>query len=102
HPPVSLPTPPPFPTRRSSDLELAKLLAVLVVHHQDRTDQVWAGLTTGRVAAVAKATLSDKQQLSTLHGGLIETGAASAAASSSSLGCGRIACRRLVGPDQCR
>src|SRR5262249_1635346 len=80
--------------------ELAKLLAILVVHHQDRTDQVRAGLATGPVAAVAKAALRDKRLLSTLHVGLIGPWAVSTAGSYS--GRGRIACRRLLGSDQRR
>src|SRR6266540_4793836 len=75
--------------------EFSKLLAVLVVHHEDRTDQVRAGLAAGRVAAVAEAALRDKHFLSALHGGLIEPWA-------SSQGRRRIVRRRLFGSDQRR
>src|SRR5262245_4275250 len=81
---------------RAADLqEFSKLLAVLVSHHEDRTDQVRAGLAAGRVAAVAKAALRDKHFLSTLHGGLIEPCA-------SSQGRRRIVRRWLFGSDQRR
>src|SRR5262249_60410767 len=70
--------------------EFSKLLAVIVVHHEDRTDQVRAGLAAGRVAAVAEAALRDKHFLSALHGGLIEPWAASLARRP-------IARRRLLG-----
>src|SRR5262245_50079662 len=75
--------------------EFSKLLAVLVVYHEDRTDQVRAGLAAGRVAAVAEAALRDKHFLSALHGGLIEPRA-------SSQGRRRIVRRRLFGSHQRR
>src|SRR5262245_16783036 len=75
--------------------EFSELLAVLVAHHEDRTDQIRAGLATGRFAAVAKAALRDKHFLSTLHGCLIEPFV-------SSLGRRRIVRRRLFGSDQRR